>query len=84
MGGSSDKHDEKNNHNNNNQQQVQPQQNYQPVQQQQQSAVPEMNANDVCFDYNKRFNECMRFNYNNNTICQQMQDDLRNCQNKMV
>lgn len=81
MGGSSGKHDEKenssNNNNNNNQQQVQ------PVQQQQQNYAPEMNSNDVCFDYNKRFNECMRFNYNNANICQQMHDDLKNCQSKI-
>lgn len=88
MGGSSGKHENEkessNNNNNNNQQQVQQQQNYQPMQQPQQSYAPEMNSNDVCFDYNKRFNDCMRFNYNNTNICQQMYDDLKNCQNKMV
>lgn len=79
MGGSSGKHEnEKESNNNNNQQQVQ------PVQQPQQSYAPEMNPNDVCFDYNKRFNECMRFNHNNSNICQQMYDDLKNCQNKMI
>ena len=81
MGGSSGKHEEKensSNNNNNSQQQVQ------PVQQQQQSYAPEMNSNDVCFDYNKRFNECMKFNFNNTSICQQMSDDLKNCQNKMI
>jgi hypothetical protein len=82
MGGSSGKNENEKESNNNNQQQVQ-QQNYQPMQQPQQSAAPEMSSNDVCFDYNKRFNECMKFNYNNSNICQQMYDDLKSCQNKI-
>ena len=83
MGGNSDKHENNDNHNNNNNQvQQQPQQNYQPMQQQTQAQ--EMNPNDVCFDYNRKFAECMKYNNNSSTICQSMYEDLKSCQNKMV
>ena len=61
-------------------QQTQPQQ----VQQQPMEYSQQMNSNDVCFNFNQRFNDCMRFNSNNSTICQQAYDDLKSCQNKMV
>lgn len=50
-----------------------------PQQMQQQPMMS--SGNDKCFDFNNRFNDCMRFNNNNSTICQQSFDDLRNCQN---
>lgn len=39
------------------------------------------NTNDKCFDYTKMFNECMKLNFNNTTICQQSFEELRKCQN---
>lgn len=78
MGGSSGHSDS---HSNNNVQQ-QPQQVHQPIQQQNQAQ--ELNPNDACYEYNRKFTDCMKFNYNNSNICQSMFDELRTCQNKMI
>ena len=36
---------------------------------------------DKCFDFSNLFSDCMKFNFNNSTICQQAFDDLKKCQN---
>ena len=57
----------------------------QQVQQQPQHIQQQQfNPNDKCFDFNTRFNDCMKFNSNNSNICQQSYDDLRSCQNPMI
>jgi hypothetical protein len=63
-----------------------PQQNQQQTIQQQPMEMQQnqMNSNDVCFNFNQRFNDCMKFNMNNSNICQQSYDDLKSCQNKML
>merc|ERR1712032_1305400 len=61
------------------QQQAPQEQQQQPQQIQQQP----MNSNDVCFDFNTRFNDCMKYNMNNSTICQSSYDELKSCQNKI-
>jgi len=42
------------------------------------------NLTDRCFDYSNMFNECMRLNFNNSTICSQAFEDLKKCQNSFI
>jgi len=45
-------------------------------------STEELNKNGMnkCLDYSKRFEECMKSNFNNTSICAQVFEDLRKCQ----
>ena len=54
------------------------------TQQNNQSSLFESNSNDKCFDYNKRFTECLKYNNGSVNICQSSFDDLSKCQSNMI
>lgn len=41
------------------------------------------NGMNKCMDYSKRFEECMKANFNNTTICAQAFEDLKKCQSNV-
>jgi hypothetical protein len=45
-------------------------------------STEELNKNGMnkCLDFSKRFEECMKLNFNNTSICAQMFEDLKKCQ----
>ena len=62
-----------------NPQPIEMQQNYQN------QSAEELNKNEMnkCLDYSKRFEECMKSNFNNTSICSQAFEDLMKCQKKI-
>lgn len=48
-------------------------------------SIEDINKNGMnkCIDYSKRFEECMKSNFNNTTICSQAFEDLKKCQGQI-
>lgn len=48
-------------------------------------STDEINKNRInrCMDYSKRFEECMKSNFNNTNICAQAFEDLKKCQSNI-
>jgi len=41
------------------------------------------NGMNKCFDFSKRFEECLKLNFNNTSICSQLSQDLKKCQSNI-
>jgi hypothetical protein len=42
------------------------------------------NSKGKCIDYSKKFEECMKLNFNNTSICSQAYEDLKRCQSNIL